>query len=57
MTLDDNAQLNAAAPDLLAALRAMMVAMYDGGTRQHCCPTVIAKLALADSAIAKAEGK
>lgn len=49
-----NARLIAAAPDLLAALKAM-VASYDG-VRDILCKTVIDKLANADAAIAKAEG-
>jgi len=50
-----NARLFAAAPDLLAALKAM-VASYDGVRDALTCATVINKLAAAESAIAKAEG-
>ena len=41
---------------LLHALKAM-VASYDGIRNALTCPTVIAKLAVADAAIAKAEGR
>lgn len=49
-------RVKGAAPDLLAALKAM-VASYDGIRDALTCPTVIAKLAAADAAIAKAEGQ
>lgn len=48
-------RLTLAAPDLFAALKAM-VASYDGLRDALTCPTVIAKLAAADAAIAKVEG-
>lgn len=48
--------VKAAGPDLLAALKAM-VASYDGLRDALTCPTIIAKLAAADAAIAKAEGR
>lgn len=54
--MDANARLIAAAPDLLDALKAM-VASYDGLRDALTCTTVIAKLAAADAAIVKAEGK
>jgi hypothetical protein len=49
-----NASLVAAAPELLEALREV-VASWDG-TRDVIGPTIKAKLARADAAIAKAEG-
>lgn len=51
-----NASLIAAAPDLLAALKAM-VGSYDGLRDALTCKTVIGKLAAADAAISKAEGR
>lgn len=51
----EHARLIAAAPDVLAALKAM-VASYDGLRDALTCQAVIAKLAAADAAIAKAEG-
>jgi hypothetical protein len=50
-----NARLIAAAPELLAALR-QMVSLYDG-VRDAIGPSVALKLAQADAAIAKAEGR
>lgn len=41
--------------ELIAALKAM-VASYDGLRDALTCPTVLAKLAAADAALAKAEG-
>lgn len=51
-----NARVMAAAPDLVAALKAM-VALYDNGTRNIVGASVLAKLAAADAAINKAEGR
>ena len=51
-----NAHLIAAAPELLEALKAM-VASYDGIRDGLTSPVVIAKLRMADAAIAKAEGR
>jgi hypothetical protein len=51
-----NARLIAAAPDLLAALKAM-VASYDGLRDAVSGEVVRAKLAAADAALAKAEGQ
>lgn len=53
---DANARLIAAAPDLLDALKAM-VASYDGLRDSLTSPVVLEKLARADAAIAKAEGR
>ena len=50
-----NGRLIAAAPDLLAALKAM-VASYDGLRDGITSAVVLGKLAAADAAIAKAEG-
>lgn len=50
-----NARLIAAAPELLAALKAM-VASYDDLRDVLTCDVVIQKLARADAAIQKAEG-
>ncbi len=54
--VEANARAMAAAPDLLAALKAM-VESYDGIRDALTCKTVIAKLAAADAAIQKAEGR
>lgn len=52
----EHCALHDAAPDLLAALKAM-VASYEGLRDSLTCPTVKAKLAAADAAIANAEGR
>jgi len=51
-----NARIVSAAPRLLAALKAM-VASYDGLRDGLTSPVVLDKLAAADAAIAKAEGR
>lgn len=51
-----NKNLISAAPELLTALKAM-VASYDGLRDTLTSPIVLAKLAAADAAIAKAEGR
>ena len=50
-----DARLMAAAPAILAALKAM-VASYDGLRDALTCKTVLGKLAAADAAIAAVEG-
>lgn len=55
-TAEADARLIAAAPELLDALKAM-VASYDGLRDTLTSPVIIEKLARADAAIAKAEGR